>query len=829
MTNGNGDSQNTGAETPSSFEMSSNLPASSATGVTEESAPLLSTQLTPDVDDPSAKLDTFSTEPMVPVVQQPTSDIRDESQPQITGPTAETTGQKEQHGVSQDQEMGNAGTKALDEAALESALDSTLESHADAPAPSVHQEELRAEPDLPSDPTAPPTSIETHLPSAEASRLPTEDIPNHPPVPRPDGLALEAPVDPAPAPAIPAATSESAQFPETSSGDQVMQDAPPSPSRTTREREDDEFADGPAAKRTKTDEDGSAPDFKVPERPSINTELNGTQEGVPQPTGSQMTKPQQKYLQRTIGNVKRISAAKSFINPVDPVALNIPNYPNVIKHPMDLRTLEDNLKAWKYTSVEACLADFNLIVENAKTFNGLEHAVTKFALAMKASFDKHVEGLPGPEVTEPSPSDRKKKIPDPMTIKATPARRESRSSLPGSARSPPSASSPQTFALGPEGVPLIRRDSTLDGRPKREIHRPAPRDLPYANQKPKKKKFQWELKFCEKVVNELLKPKYQQVNWPFLKPVDPVALNIPSYHSVVKKPMDLSTIKTKLDHGEYENAKDFEGHVRLMFKNCYLFNPDGDVINQSGRSLEAIFDQEWAKKREWVDANTPASGPQSPESSPEPDSDNDAEEDEEEEEEQTQLSKLQQQIAAMSRQVELITQKKKSPPVASKKAAKPSKPVKKEHKKAAPVAKVEKKAAPKPAKKEKVPYVTYEQKQDISNRINSLHETKMTTALKIIRDNMPTLKGVHDDELELDIDELSNEVLYKLLIFVRKHAPRPDDAPARPAVTSSSAAPTRKKNKPMSKHEQEARIAEVQSSLSGFTNTQGQAGSSSRE
>ena len=75
---------------------------------------------------------------------------------------------------------------------------------------------------------------------------------------------------------------------------------------------------------------------------------------------------------------------------------------------------------------------------------------------------------------------------------------------------------------------------------------------------------------------------------------------------------------------------------------------------------------------------------------------------------------------------------------------------------------------------------------------------------------------MQDDELELDIDELSDEVLHKLLVFVRKHAPHSDDTPARPAPAASSAGPTRKKNKPMSKTEQEARIAQVQSGLSAF-------------
>ena len=97
----------------------------------------------------------------------------------------------------------------------------------------------------------------------------------------------------------------------------------------------------------------------------------------------------------------------------------------------------------------------------------------------------------------------------------------------------------------------------------------------------------------------------------------------------------------------------------------------------------------------------------------------------------------------MSKQVELITQKKKSPPVASKKAKSAAKPEKKSHKKAAPAPPAKAKTS-KPAAKSgavsKAPYVTYEQKQDISNRINSLPEAKMGQALNIIRDNMPKLK-----------------------------------------------------------------------------------------
>lgn len=543
-------------------------------------------------------------------------------------------------------------------------------------------------------------------------------------------------------------TTSIALHPQVDSNDHTMQDAPPNAAKVARERDEDDMDadDEPATKRTKTDENGkSLAEFKVPVLPELTTNVEGAQAEASNTHDTQaITKPQQKYLLRVLQNIKRLNDAAPFQKPVDIVALNIPNYPNVITKPMDLRTMEEKLKSDQYVSVEAYIADFNQIEENSLLFNGSDHVVTKNAQNIKASFEKQMLNLPGPEVTEIVADNKKKKVSTAISTKAPASRRESRSSLPGSARSPVTAASPSTtFALGPQGVPLIRRDSTAtDGRPKREIHPPPPRDLPYANQKPKKKKYQWELKFCQIMLNELKKPKYGEFGFPFLAPVDPVALNIPHYHKVIKHPMDLSTVGTKLEHGQYENAKEFEADVRLMFQNCYKFNPSADPVHVMGKKFEAVFDEKWAGKASWIEANTPGSGPQTPGSSPEPDDDDEEEEEEDEEEdEDNELTKLQQQIAAMSRQVELITKKKKTPPAATRKTKGGKTTTKEKSKKSTSMvpARTEKKTS-KSAKKDKTPYVTYEQKQDISNRINSLSETRMATALKIIRENMPNLK-----------------------------------------------------------------------------------------
>lgn len=727
-------------DTQPSTEPNSTLPSS---GVTGDSLAFSSSQSVPDdvTHHSSIKLDATSVDPSPALVQQPTSELREEIQPVSQEQTAKIKEQKNLQDLISDPELANGLVSGASDPSPET---QELQPQIESTAPVTSQQ---PQPDSATSPgpiaASSPNKDRASTPQSpkRISLIPTTDIPHHPPVPIPEGASVEAPIDPAPSPALPAETSSLVMETEGQPKDQVMQDAPSSPAKVAREREEDDVEDGPAAKRSKTEEDATT-DFKVPERPAINTQVNGTHTEAPQTSAPPMTQLQHKHCMRTIQNVKRIQSSTAFRQPVDYVALNIPSYPSVIPKPMDLKTLEENLKESKYPNVEAFTADFDQIVQNCETFNGRESTFTKSAYEMKASFDKNMAKIPGPDVTEPSPADRKKKAILPPAAKATPARRESRSSLPGSARSPVSAGSPQTFALNPQGVPLIRRDSTFgDGRPKREIHPPAPRDLPYANQKPKKKKYQWELRFCEKVLSELSKPKYNHVSWPFMTAVDPVALNIPTYHSIIKKPMDFGTMKTKLDHGEYENAKEFEADARQVFQNCYRFNPSTDPINHTGHQFESIFDTEWAKKRDWIEANTPGSGPQSAGSSEAEDSDEEEEvEYEEEGEHETQLSKLQQQIAAMSRQVELITQKKKSPPVSSKKATKGAKPVRKDTKKAAAPAKAEKKAASKPAKKEKTPYVTYEQKQDISNRINSLSEAKMATALRIIRDNMPNLQ-----------------------------------------------------------------------------------------
>lgn len=59
---------------------------------------------------------------------------------------------------------------------------------------------------------------------------------------------------------------------------------------------------------------------------------------------------------------------------------------------------------------------------------------------------------------------------------------------------------------------------------------------------------------------------------PFRMPVDPNQLGIPDYFEIIKKPMDLSTIKRKLDTGQYSDPWEYVDDVWLMFDNAWIYN-----------------------------------------------------------------------------------------------------------------------------------------------------------------------------------------------------------------------------------------------------------------
>lgn len=657
-------------------------------------------------------------------------------------------------------------------------------------APTNNGVALPEEAAMSAEPEVKPPSATSDAPAASKALASPIGSPSHTQQTEQTGstAAAESAEKPVVAPAVPQLAPDQAQ------GDHEMADAPPlSPTKISREREED-TGDEPAAKRAKTGESQGDEQSKVPELPQAETP---TKPEAPSGTdASAITPLRKKFLVRTLQSLKRHPKGRLFKDPVNWAAMNIPTYPNIIKQPMDLSTMEKKLKADQYPKMDDLHADMQLMIYNTTTFNGPEHTVTLEGVALQQHFQDLLAKLPSPDEVELTPA--QKKAGRKPAVPKTQPQREARAPAPK--KGGPPAATPKTFALGPAGMPVIRRDNA-DGRPKRSIHPPKNRDFPY-NIKPKKKKFVWELKFCKEVLDELHKAKYFHFASPFYQPVDPVALNIPTYHSIIKKPMDLQTMRQKLDAGSYENSREFHADMQLMFKNCYKFNIPHDPVYNAGKELQNIFEQKWSQKARWLEAHEPPSARHS--------SDEESDEENESDEDQETLTELQRQIAEMSKQVAAIKQKKKTPPAAAKKGAKAK--GRGDAKKAAP--KKDKKAKNRNQDK----WITYQEKQLISNGIASLSEKRMHDALEIIQKNVPHLRNTDQTEIELDMDELPNEVLNMLLTFVKKHAPGPlefDDEPVPEAMPVMGPAKP-KKNKPMTKQEQESRIHALQRNLESF-------------
>jgi bromodomain-containing factor 1 len=60
--------------------------------------------------------------------------------------------------------------------------------------------------------------------------------------------------------------------------------------------------------------------------------------------------------------------------------------------------------------------------------------------------------------------------------------------------------------------------------------------------------------------------------WPFLAPVDWKALKLPTYPKIVKYPMDLGTVESKLLNGRYAIVRDFSGDMSQIWANAHMFN-----------------------------------------------------------------------------------------------------------------------------------------------------------------------------------------------------------------------------------------------------------------
>lgn len=96
------------------------------------------------------------------------------------------------------------------------------------------------------------------------------------------------------------------------------------------------------------------------------------------------------------------------------------------------------------------------------------------------------------------------------------------------------------------------------------------------------------MKRCRQILTKLMKHKH---GWVFNTPVDVKGLGLHDYHLIIKSPMDLGTVKFRLEKNDYESSLDFAADVRQTFNNAMIYNPKGQDVHIMAETLLSLFEE----------------------------------------------------------------------------------------------------------------------------------------------------------------------------------------------------------------------------------------------
>mmetsp|Transcript_14221 Transcript_14221/g.18494 ORF Transcript_14221/g.18494 Transcript_14221/m.18494 type:complete len:216 (-) Transcript_14221:143-790(-) len=112
------------------------------------------------------------------------------------------------------------------------------------------------------------------------------------------------------------------------------------------------------------------------------------------------------------------------------------------------------------------------------------------------------------------------------------------------------------------------------------------------------------LKQVEKIVDRLYQ---RQDSFPFREPVQWKELGLVDYPTLVKKPMALSDVQSKLKAGQYRTPAEAAEDINLIWSNCTDYNMDGSDFYKLALKFKQRFETEFAKVK--ID-ETPESQPE---------------------------------------------------------------------------------------------------------------------------------------------------------------------------------------------------------------------------
>ncbi|CAJ0571610.1 unnamed protein product, partial [Mesorhabditis spiculigera] len=100
---------------------------------------------------------------------------------------------------------------------------------------------------------------------------------------------------------------------------------------------------------------------------------------------------------------------------------------------------------------------------------------------------------------------------------------------------------------------------------------------------------------CDQLHQRIMCKDAEPFTFYFYYPVDADALGLVDYHDIITQPIDLRTMRIKLDYRQYGNADEFLADIALMLDNCFKYNPPHDLVHQAGKQLQDFIKEQWTR------------------------------------------------------------------------------------------------------------------------------------------------------------------------------------------------------------------------------------------
>ncbi|XP_059558629.1 bromodomain testis-specific protein-like [Myotis daubentonii] len=537
---------------------------------------------------------------------------------------------------------------------------------------------------------------------------------------------------------------------------------------------------------------------------------------------------QLQYLQKVVLKALwKHSFSWPFQQPVDAVRLELPDYYTIIKNPMDLSTIKKRLENKYYVEASECIEDFRTMFSNCYLYNKPGDDIVLMVKALENLFKQKLLQMPKEEQVVGGEERIKKGTQQNVAVSSVQEKQspkgsekvfkpqvspsvfpESSSPLNMAQGAPPNSTS-QTVAQVTKGVKR-KADTTTpttsvvkaSGEPspalteKKTAKMPPVKEsggknvLPNSQQQYKVKVTE-PLRHCSEILKELFAKKHFSYAWPFYNPVDVNALGLHNYYDIVENPMDLGTIKRKMANQEYKDAYEFAADVRLMFMNCYRYNPPDHEVVTMARMLQDVFEMHFAKipdepveSKPVYSIKTDTTKSLGRESSTETSSEDNSSGGSKDDQVRC-VAKLQKEVKAIHQQLQVLSQvplhklkEKNDKSKREKKKGKVNNTDENPRKKFKQIKLKEKSKSNDPKKREQsvlalksedednAEPMSHDEKRRLSLNISKLPVDKLGKVLHIIQSREPSLRNSSDEEIEIDMKILKTTTLRELEKYV---------------------------------------------------------------